>query len=88
VPDAAKKLVERIQAKVYRKQARLARKLKGKYVERNGITFLIIGIKGGIMTISDTRSPSNKTDKVSVKAFLSKKVRILEGESPGKKLVE
>ena len=54
----AERLAKRVASAVYSKQVTLVHTLKGKHVERNGVTFLVIKVdwRGGKITVSDTKA--------------------------------
>lgn len=81
--DVSQRFLEGVQRGVRQKQARMPRqKLRGKYVRRNGVTYLVVAIRGERMVVSDVKTPPEQVQVVSTKAFLSKKVTVLGGK-PG-----
>lgn len=87
--DVSEKLANKIRSAVYATQVKKVHSLKGRYVERDGTTFLIVGVdwKKGKLTVSDTKTPLNQTTHFSVKAFLSKAIIILDDEDESVKHV-
>ena len=81
--DVSQRFLEGVQRKVRSKQARMSKqKLRGKYVRRNGVTYLVVTIRGDKMVVSDVKTPPEQVQVVSTKAFLSKMITVLDGK-PG-----
>lgn len=80
--NLALKLADRIKGKVYAAQVGLLHKLAGKYVERNGVTFLVTKVdwRNGKIVVSDTATPLKQTTTFNIKSFLGKAVTILREE--------
>jgi len=80
MPDLAENLANKIRSAVYASQVKKVHSLKGRYVERDGVTFLITEVnwKKGKLTVSDTKTPLKQTTQFSIKAFLSKAITVLD----------
>jgi len=78
--DASKKLMRRIQGLVYKKQRNRIAELRGKYVQRNGVTYLVVSINSKIAVLSDVGTKLDQIKPMSTKAFLGKKVTIVDRE--------
>jgi len=78
--NASEKLANNIKTSVFASQANLVHKLKGKYVERDGTTFLVVSVdwRKGRIIVSDTKTPVKQTTYLSIRSFLSKAVEIIE----------
>lgn len=77
--DASARLLDGVRRKVHSRQAGLAGKLKGKYVRRGGVKFLVVSSKGDTITVSDTKTEVSQVIRFRLSSFLSKKVTILDG---------
>lgn len=88
--DVSEKLANKIRSVVYAAQVKKVHSLKGRYVERDGVTFLIVKVdwKKGRLTVSDTKTPLKQTTQFSTKAFLSKAITILDEEEPVKRVLQ
>lgn len=77
--DLAGKLMDRIRGRVYAAQVGKLHSLRGKYVERDGVTFLVTAVdwRRGHITVSDTKTPLKQTTRFGIKSFLSKAVAVL-----------
>lgn len=78
--DVSEELANRIRSSVLEAQSDMLDGLAGKYVRRDGVTFLIVQVdrKGGKVVASDTKTPVDQTTTFGIKAFLSKAVEVLE----------
>ena len=78
MPNVSQSLLERIQRRVLKAQKKTMAKLRGEYVIRNGVTFLVVAARKDAFVVSDLTTPLAQTMKFSADAFLSKRVRILK----------
>ena len=72
-------LSREIQRDVYKKQ-RKVKLPKGALVRRNDVVYRVVGVKNGLVEVSDTKTPANQTAKFNLKTFLSKHVEVLGEE--------
>ncbi len=77
VTDAAHNLAVEIQRRARTRQAGIVRGLKGKYVRRNGVTFLVVSVNRKRIVLSNVDTETDQTWQVGIPAFLSKKVTVL-----------
>jgi hypothetical protein len=80
MPDASERLFNKLRSSVYAAQVGKVHKLKGRYVERDGVTFLVVSVdwRGGKVVVSDTKTPLKQRTTFSIKSFLSKSVTVLD----------
>ena len=74
--DVAEELANKIRSDVLKSQGTALDGLEGKYVERDGVTFLVVKVdrKKGKVIVSDTKTPVDQVTPFAIKAFLSKAV--------------
>jgi len=82
--NMSQQLADKIKAEVRKKQraSGLADSIEGKHVVRAGVRFHVIKVdkvKGEIV-VSDASTPEKVQQKFSLKLFLSKAVKVLDGE--------
>jgi len=73
-------LAKAIKKGVYAAQKDLGKDLIGKNVIRNGTTFLVVDVTKDKIILSGTESELEQTNTINLKAFLSKKVKIIPDE--------
>jgi hypothetical protein len=80
VKDISKKLADQIKSSAYLAQVHKVSGLKGKYVRRDGVIFLVMSIdmKKQKIEVSDAKTAVRQTTKFSIKSFLSKAVEIIK----------
>ena len=78
--DNSKKLADQIKGAAYQAQVKLVHSIKGKYVNRAGVIFLVMDVdwKKGKLTVSDAKTPVRQTTKFSIKSFLSKSIQVID----------
>lgn len=78
--DLAAELSGRIKAVVASSQDGVLDGLTGKYVKRDGVTFLVVKVdrKGGRVTVSDVKTPVKQTTVFSIQSFLGKAIEPVE----------
>lgn len=78
VPNVSQNLLARIHRSVLKSQRKMMGKLRGEYVIRNGITFLVVSATKDVFVVSDLTTLVGQTLKMGTDVFLSKKVRVLK----------
>lgn len=69
-------LLDQIKNKALKTQRGKLKNMEGRYVERDGKIFLIVGMdyKKNKVIVSDTKTPINNVVKFSINSFLSKAI--------------
>lgn len=82
MPNVARKFADQVGNLVAEKQARVLDKQVGKYVNRNGVNFLVLKVdhKNGMVHVSDAKTPLKQITKMKLKSFLSRVVTPVEDE--------
>jgi hypothetical protein len=78
--DISQELFDKIRSNVFSNQAGKVHNLKGKYVVRDGVTFLVVDVdwKKGKIIVSDTKTNVDNKTTFAIKSFLSKAVVPME----------
>lgn len=76
--NASQELLGRIQQAVLKSQKSMTGKLRGQYVIRDDITFLVVGTTKDVFVVSDLTTPVGQTVRIGTDVFLSKKVQVLK----------
>lgn len=78
------KLADRIKGLAFQAQVGKVHRLKGKYVRRDGIVFLVVNVdwQNGKIVASDVKTPVNQTTQFSIRSFFSKAVDELGAKPP------
>lgn len=82
--DPAEEMLARISSKVADSQVGIVHRLKGQYVERNGVVFLVVDVdwRKGQIVVSDVKTPVEQTTRFRIRPFLSKAIRLLGEHLP------
>ena len=76
--NVSQNLLARLHRGVLKSQKKMMGRLKGEYVVRNGITFLVISATKDVFAVSDLTTPVGQTLRMGTDVFLSKKVQVLK----------
>ena len=77
--DPAKKLLQRIQTTVWKKQRRNLARYRGRRVRRNGVDYTVVRINTRYTIVSRVGMPLGQTQRMSTRAFLGKRIEVLDG---------
>lgn len=78
MPNVSQNLLTRLHRGVLKSQRKMMGRLRGEYVVRNGITFLVVSATKDVFVVSDLATPVGQTLRMGADVFLSKRVRVLK----------